>query len=1148
MTHEIDAWLASIGLLQHAAAFHANHIDAAMLPRLTAEDLKEIGVASLGHRKKMLESIAGMGRAVPPEDAPHRSAQGEAAPVRAAAPLVPAAAGPVPAAPPGRHPNDYTPRHLADKILQSRSALEGERKQVSVLFADVQGSMELAGQLDPEQWHHILEGFFAILTEGVHRFEGTVNQYTGDGIMALFGAPIAHEDHAQRACFAALHLQREIARYATEVKREHGVGFSTRMGINSGEVVVGRIGDDLRMDYTAQGHTVGLAQRMESLAEPNSCYLSAATAALCSGYFALEDLGEFRVKGVAAAVPVHRLAGIGAARNRFDISRQRGLSPFVGRAADLRVLDDALAQAAAGNGQVVGVVAEAGTGKSRLYFEFLERCRARGLRVFEGRAVAHGRNLPLLPILDIFRAVFDITALDDGRSTREKIAGRVVLLDPTLGDALPLLFDFLGVGDPQRPAPELEPAARQRRLAALLVRLTQDALDAQPTVTVVEDLHWLDAASAELIDHLVQACAGARSLLLLNFRPGFQAAWMQHGWYHAITLAPFGPGAMADLVTGLLGHDASIAALAADIHVRTGGNPFFAEEVAQSLIESGQLAGQPGAYRLVTTIARLEVPPTVQAVLAARIDRLPEREKHLLQVASVVGKNFAEPLLAAVAELGPQELKAALGVLCGAEFIHEVVIYPAPEYAFKHPLTQEVALGGQLRERRRALHAAVARAIEQQGAQRLDELAALLAHHWDEAGDVRHAAQWHRRAAVWPGCPDFVSVIHHWERVRVLLRALPGDREAIDLRIVACTRLLTLGQRVGADLDASQELLKEAEGLALAIGDRRAQVGLAMAYGWVLANAGEIATCLDWLDAMQEVLREIGDPALDAAAWGNRFVLTGLAARFPQALEMLEQGRGSYGAQGPAGRGIGSFNAQASMAGFQGYCLAWTGRTAEAFEAWRECIGLADAIGELAVFARCNWSEACYHLRDPVGAIERALQAEQISHKLGDPPMLDARVQLAFAHAHLAAGRAMEAVAAARAAQEKGRRVDRASAGVAAVLLAQGLLMAGELDAALGASADAIALCRHSLRANYEAVAHGVVARALLRRGGAAAADAAQAALDLAGALVQSTGARLLAPSLAEWRAELAGVLGDQVQQQALLDAAARGRADIGAR
>ncbi|MCX5737196.1 MAG: AAA family ATPase, partial [Proteobacteria bacterium] len=307
-----------------------------------------------------------------------------------------------------RSPRDYTPRHLAERILQSRSALEGERKQVTVLFADVKGSLELAEQAGAEVWHAILERFFEILADGVHRFEGTVNQYTGDGIMALFGAPIAHEDHAQRACYAALQLLAQLREFAREVRREHGLDFATRIGLNSGDVVVGKIGDDLRMDYTAQGHTVGLAQRVESLAEADACFLSQATAELVAGFFALEDLGDFRVKGSAEPLHVFRLEGMGAARNRFDVSRSRGLSRFVGRAHEVHTLEAALAAARAGNGAVVGVVAQAGTGKSRLCYEFLESCRAAGFNVHEGRAVAHGKSIPLIPILEIFRSYFAI--------------------------------------------------------------------------------------------------------------------------------------------------------------------------------------------------------------------------------------------------------------------------------------------------------------------------------------------------------------------------------------------------------------------------------------------------------------------------------------------------------------------------------------------------------------------------------------------------------------------------------------------------------------------------------------------------------------------------------------------------------------------
>ncbi|MBI3800031.1 MAG: AAA family ATPase, partial [Deltaproteobacteria bacterium] len=345
---------------------------------------------------------------------------------------------------------------------------------MTVLFADVKGSMELAEQLDPEEWHQILDRFFAILTDGVHRFEGTVNQYTGDGIMALFGAPIAHEDHAQRACYAALQLRDEITRYATEVKRAHGVGFSTRMGLNSGEVIVGRIGDDLRMDYTAQGHTVGLAQRMEALASPDSCYLSVATAHLVAGFFALDDLGTFQVKGVSEPVGVFELRGAGALRTRFEVARARGLSRFVGRDADMQALEAALAQAHAGNGQVVGIVAPAGTGKSRLGFEFLERCRARGLTVNVGRAVAHGKNLPFLSMLEAFRSYYGITDADPDRVVREKIAGRFLLLDESFRELLPVVFEFFGVADPQRPPPRMDPEAKQRQLFAALRKEVRD--------------------------------------------------------------------------------------------------------------------------------------------------------------------------------------------------------------------------------------------------------------------------------------------------------------------------------------------------------------------------------------------------------------------------------------------------------------------------------------------------------------------------------------------------------------------------------------------------------------------------------------------------------------------------------------------------
>jgi class 3 adenylate cyclase len=349
-------------------------------------------------------------------------------------------------------PSPRTPKHLAERVLRSKSAVEGERKQVTVLFADVKGSMELAEQLDPEAFSTIMQRVFGLLSEGVERVEGFVDKFTGDGIMALFGAPIAHEDHAQRACFAALHIRDALKRYADELRRTAGVSLSARIGINSGEVVVGKIGDDLRMDYTAQGHTVGLAQRMEARAAADSTYLTAHTARLVEGYFQLRDLGEFDLKGVSAPLRAYELQGVGSLRTRLDVSRSRGFSKFVGRDREMLTLESALEAAIGGHGQVVGVVAEAGTGKSRLCLEFVERCRARGVRVSEGHCPAHGKTIPYLPLLEMLCDVFGIAERDTNHEARRKIAGELLLLDDPFQELLPILFEFMGVADPARPA------------------------------------------------------------------------------------------------------------------------------------------------------------------------------------------------------------------------------------------------------------------------------------------------------------------------------------------------------------------------------------------------------------------------------------------------------------------------------------------------------------------------------------------------------------------------------------------------------------------------------------------------------------------------------------------------------------------------
>jgi class 3 adenylate cyclase/tetratricopeptide (TPR) repeat protein len=790
---------------------------------------------------------------------------------------------------PQRSPRDYTPRHLADKILQNKSALEGERKRVTVLFADIKGSLGLAESLDPEEWHRVLDRFFQIMTEGVHRFEGTVNQYTGDGIMALFGAPISHEDHAQRACYAALHLLEAVQRSAREVKREHGKSFEVRMGIHSGDVVVGKIGDDLRMDYTAQGHTVGLAARMEDLAEPNTCFVTGDTANLATGYLDFEDLGPFPVKGVSEPVPVFQLKGLGQVRTRFDVSVARGLTRFVGRDDDMSTLVSAHEAAMAGNGQVVGIVAEAGTGKSRLCFEFLERCRAQGFTVLEGRAVAHGKNIPFLPVLQILRAYYGIGDEDSAQTAREKIAGRLLLLDEEFRNVLPVMFDFLGVPDPERPAQSTDPDARQRQLFAVLRKVVQQAEPQRRTVALLEDLHWFDPASEAFVEQWVDAVAGTSAFLVVNFRPEYRAAWMRKSYYRQLPLTPLGAAAIRDLLDDLLGTDASIAGLAEAIHTRTGGNPFFTEEVVQSLIEAGNLEGTKGRYRLVSPADQLDVPNTVQAILASRIDRLAEREKHALQAAAVIGKEFSQPVLEAACEATPAEILESLAALKTAEFVYEQAIYPVAEYAFKHPLTQEVAYGSQLRARRRKVHARVARALEGLHADSLDEQSALLAHHWEQAGEHWQAAGMHARSARWSGTRDPGAAYHHWTRVCEVLEAVPDSPERLALELEARVNVCIFLPRLQAPDDRMDAAVASARALADRLDQPVALAVVLASSALVQAIRGEVERAVAEVDEARALVEHAGDPATRLQVESQRLVALIVSGRYREVTETLDR-------------------------------------------------------------------------------------------------------------------------------------------------------------------------------------------------------------------------------------------------------------------
>ena len=725
-------------------------------------------------------------------------------------------------------PEAHVPRHLAERILTSRGALEGERKQVTVLFADLKGSMELLADRDPEEARNLLDPVLERMMDAVHRYEGTVNQVMGDGIMALFGAPLAHEDHAVRACYAALDMQASMRRYTEEVRRTHGIELQIRVGLNSGEVVVRTIGGDLRMDYSAVGQTTHLAARMEQLATPGSIRLTASTLRLAEGYVNVKPLGPVPVKGLDVPVEVYEVLGAGPRRSRLHAAAARGLSRFVGRDGELEQLYRALGLAGSGHGQVVSLVGEAGVGKSRLVWEITHSYRTHGWLIIESRSVSYGKATPYLPVVDLLKAYFQILERDEGRAIRERVVGKLWALDRTLEPTLPVFLALLDVPVDDPDWQGLDPAERRRRTLDAVKWLLLRESQIQPMLVVFEDLQWIDAETQAFLDRLVEGLPAARMLLLMNYRPEYRHDWGRKTYYTQVRLDPLSPESTDELLRTLLG-DAARAPFARTLAELSEGNPFFLEECVQTLVETGVLIGERGAYRLQRDVPVPQVPATVQAVLAARIDRLPSEGKRLLQCAAVVGKDVPVRLLRAIADMPADALEGGLAHLQAAEFIYEISIGRDPEYTFKHGLTHEVAYGSLLQDHRRALHARILAALEGSALEGTAEQVDRLAHHafrggvWDKA--VRYLREAVARAMARSAHREALAGV---EQALAALAHLPESRakleQAIDLRFELRNALWPLGA-----MDRILETLHEAEALAESLADRR-RMGFASAY------------------------------------------------------------------------------------------------------------------------------------------------------------------------------------------------------------------------------------------------------------------------------------------------------------------------------
>jgi class 3 adenylate cyclase/tetratricopeptide (TPR) repeat protein len=854
--------------------------------------------------------------------------------------------------------------------------MEGERKQVTVLFADVKGFTSMSEKLDPEEVQTLISECLVFFTEEIHCHEGAIAQFLGDGVMALFGAPIAHEDAPQRALYAALAIRERLREYSEKLKVQ-GIDFNMRIGLNTGLVVVGKIGDDLTMEYTAMGDTVNLASRMESTAQPGTIQVSENTHRLTEGYFDFKPLGEIEVKGKKEPVKAYQLLGAGQAKTRLGVAEMRGLTPFVGRQKELDQLLNCYEQAKRGQGQVVGIVGEPGVGKSRLLLQLRSVLPPEEYSYLEGDCLHYGGSIAYLPFLDMLRAYFDFAEGEQESIVKTKLTKKIASLDEKLQDILPPLQDILSLKVQDEEYLKLEPQQRREQVfEAIRTLLIRESLN-HPLILAIEDLHWIDKTSEEFLTYFIDGLANTHILLILLYRPEYAPVWVSKSYYTQIRVDQLPTGSSSDLVQAILEGGEVTADLRAFILDRAYGNPLFMEEFTHTLLERGYIQRKNGHYVLTAKPSDIQVPDTVQGIIAARIDRLEANLKRTMQVASVIGRDFAYRILQTITAI-KQELKSCLLNLQELEFIYEKSLFPELEYVFKHALTQEVAYNSLLLKRRRELHEKIGQAIEELYPDRLEEFYEVLAHHYVRSENWEKAYRYlllsgdkaQQRYSNWEAFRFYKEAIDILNNARELEE---GRKRGVEIRFLMIRPMSFLGYP-----EDSLDILLQGEGLSREIDDRKSLAAFLSSIGLYFTMHGDplkgrtyAESCLQEAEKIQdiELMAPVGfDLCVSYQLAGDYFRIVDVA---PRVIELLEttnrQSEFSFG----------HLNSYSSLLAYCGCAMGMIGDFEEGKRFCEKAISFALKINDLgsACFAEFMYGWLFQSQGDGQGSVEHFQKA-----------------------------------------------------------------------------------------------------------------------------------------------------------------------------